>query len=426
MTPATDAWRAWERDGFFILPGFAEPECLDAMVASITALARAAAVADTSIAPAYIQVEGRLAQLDVPAERKLSKLFRVHREHAVFRDFCRAERVREIVTPILGPDVDCFLSQFIFKHPGAMGQPWHQDAWYFPFDRRPQVGLWLAVSEATLDNGPLWVLPGSHREPVHDVVADRRPHANFGYVEIVDQDFGAAVPVLMQRGDLLVFHAHLMHRSTDNASDGARAAMVFHYGAAGTVDRSVERFGFVPKNIDWMPVFRRSDGVAAPRRLERIISGGQTGADRGALDAAIALGIPHGGRCPRGRRAEDGEIPACYALEESASEDYKVRTRENVESADGTLILSRGTLSGGSLLTAQLAEQLGKPLLIVDLGSAAPRLAAEADELDAWLLRHGVRTLNVAGPRESEAEGIGEQARAFLAAALGGSVHDGS
>jgi ectoine hydroxylase-related dioxygenase (phytanoyl-CoA dioxygenase family) len=247
--------RAWRDDGFFVVGGFAAPATLEAMRACVTGLARAAA-AGTPIAPAYVQVEGRLAHLDVPAEQKLSKLFRVHREHAVFRDFCRDPRVLDLVRPLLGPDLDCFLSQFIFKHPGALGQPWHQDAWYFPFDRGPQVGVWLAVSEARLDNGPLWVLPGSHREPVHDAVVDRRPHASFGYVEIVDHDFAGAVPVLLAPGDLLVFHSHLMHRSTDNASPAERAAMVFHYAAAGTEDRSAEKFGFVPPNLDWMPVCR--------------------------------------------------------------------------------------------------------------------------------------------------------------------------
>jgi ectoine hydroxylase-related dioxygenase (phytanoyl-CoA dioxygenase family) len=101
---------------------------------------------------------------------------------------------------------------------------------------RPIVGLWLAITEATLANGCLHVLPGSHREPVHAHVDDRRPGANYGYREIVDHDMSEAVPVLMQPGDLLVFDSHLMHMSTDNTSDGIRAAMVFHYCATGTVD----------------------------------------------------------------------------------------------------------------------------------------------------------------------------------------------
>ena len=80
------------------------------------------------------------------------------------------------------------------------------------------------------------MLPGSNHEPVHEHVPDRRPSANYGYVEIVDHDMDAAEPVLMQPGDLLVFDSHLMHRSTDNTSDGIRAAMVFHCCVAGTRD----------------------------------------------------------------------------------------------------------------------------------------------------------------------------------------------
>jgi phytanoyl-CoA hydroxylase len=139
----------------------------------------------------------------------------------------------------VAPRLDCFLSQFIFKNPGAWGQPWHQDSYYFPFEpARPILGVWLAVTEATLENGCLHVLPGSHHEPVHEHIPDRRPGANYGYVEIVDHDMTAAQPVLMQPGDLLLFDSHLMHRSTDNVSAGIRAAMVYHYAATGTVERT--------------------------------------------------------------------------------------------------------------------------------------------------------------------------------------------
>jgi ectoine hydroxylase-related dioxygenase (phytanoyl-CoA dioxygenase family) len=98
--------------------------------------------------------------------------------------------------------------------------------------------VWLAVTQATLENGCLHVLPGSHLERVHEHVPDRRPGANYGYVEIVDHDMSGSVPVLMDPGDLLLFDSHLMHRSTDNESDGVRAAMVFHYCATGTVERT--------------------------------------------------------------------------------------------------------------------------------------------------------------------------------------------
>ncbi len=93
---------------------------------------------------------------------------------------------------------------------------------------------------------------------------------------------------------------------------------------------------------------------------EKIVSGGQTGVDRAALDAALALGVPCGGWCPRGRRAEDGEIPARYPLRETPLPTYEQRTEWNVRDADGTLVLTRGPASGGTALTLALAERLGR------------------------------------------------------------------
>jgi len=252
LTPAERD--SWESEGFVILRGFAGPEVLEAMETRIVEMTR---IADGggAIGDAYVVPEKALADRESPEDRT-SKVFRVHRTEPVFHEFALDARLLGCVESLIGPQFDCFLSQFIFKLPGALGQPWHQDVFYFPFDRGPQVGAWLAVTDATPDNGPLWVLPGSHREDVHDVVPDRREHANFAYVEIVDHDMSQAKPVLMQAGDLLLFHSHLMHRSTDNESDHKRAAMVYHYAEAGTVDHSEERFGIVPPNIDWMPVQR--------------------------------------------------------------------------------------------------------------------------------------------------------------------------
>jgi len=131
--------------------------------------------------------------------------------------------------------------------------------------------------------------------------------------------------------------------------------------------------------------------------------------DRGALDAAIELDLPHGGWCPRGRLAEDGRIPARYRLEETDSPKYYVRTRQNVLDSDATLILCRGPMSGGTELTLRMADQYGKPNLVVDL-HADPQPQAVRD----WLQEHGVEALNVAGPRESQNPGITDDAREFL------------
>ena len=257
--------RTWERDGFVIVREFAEPELLRDMDAHIVDLVRRDAAGE-SISPAFVTVEEKIADGARQPEDALSKLFRVHREQPIFREFIERADLLSLCAGLLGGDLDCFLSQYIAKRPGALGQPWHQDAFYFPFDRGPQVGIWLAVTEAREDNGPLWVLPGSHRDPVHSTVPDSRPHANYGYVEIVDRDTEEAIPVLMQPGDMLLFHSHLMHRSTDNLSQDSRMAMVYHLADSATVDLAPEKWGFTPPNIDWMPVMRNAGPVEnAPR-----------------------------------------------------------------------------------------------------------------------------------------------------------------
>jgi hypothetical protein len=148
--------------------------------------------------------------------------------------------------------------------------------------------------------------------------------------------------------------------------------------------------------------------------VRRIISGGQTGVDRGALDAAIFLGIDHGGWCPRGRLAEDGLIPSRYELTETDSAKYPVRTAQNVIDSDGTLILYAGELQGGTSLTLRLAKEHGKPCLAIDL--AGPLDTALAC---GWIAEHAIAVLNVAGPRESSAPGITDAARSFIVQLLG-------
>ncbi len=143
-------------------------------------------------------------------------------------------------------------------------------------------------------------------------------------------------------------------------------------------------------------------------RPTRIVSGGQTGVDRGALDAAMALGIAHGGWCPKGRKAEDGVIPPQYQLRENESPEYAARTERNVVESDATLILCRGEPTGGTALTRVFAERHGRPYLVVDF--ERPSLA----RVRRWLARVRPATLNVAGPRESTAPGIAEQTRRWL------------
>jgi hypothetical protein len=141
----------------------------------------------------------------------------------------------------------------------------------------------------------------------------------------------------------------------------------------------------------------------------KVVSGGQTGVDRAALDAARAVALSRGGWCPRGRRAEDGAIGAEYALRETPSEDYAQRTEWNVRDSDGTLVLARGRTGPGTAFTIERARQLGRPLLVVDLREDPDPATARQ-----WIADEEVGVLNVAGPRESQDPGIGAAARAFL------------
>jgi hypothetical protein len=138
--------------------------------------------------------------------------------------------------------------------------------------------------------------------------------------------------------------------------------------------------------------------------VSRIVSGGQTGADRAALDWAIRNNVPHSGWCPRGRKAEDGPLDAKYLLQETESAGYLQRTRQNVIDSDGTLIVNLGKLEGGTLATAKLAQKLDKPHIVVQLDSGASDAAVQ--NLLAWLKRESICTLNIAGPRESKRPGI--------------------
>ena len=116
----------------------------------------------------------------------------------------------------------------------------------------------------------------------------------------------------------------------------------------------------------------------------------------------MALEVPVGGWCPAGRRAEDGPINPGYPLTETEESDYAVRTARNVETADGTLVITNGRLSGGTELTLQCALQAGKPCLVLDLREPLDH----ADLARRWIEALALESLNVAGPRESSQPGV--------------------
>lgn len=149
--------------------------------------------------------------------------------------------------------------------------------------------------------------------------------------------------------------------------------------------------------------------------VSKIVSGGQTGADRAALDYAIEHGISHGGWCPAGRKAEDGAICDRYTLQETSSANYLVRTEWNVRDSDGTLILTiRPSLSGGSKRTADLASKHLKPCLHLHAGDSVERGAARLGE---FLALNRISVINIAGSRASKEPEVGAFVRAVLSAA---------
>lgn len=141
-----------------------------------------------------------------------------------------------------------------------------------------------------------------------------------------------------------------------------------------------------------------------PRFCSKIVSGGQTGVDRAALDFAIANEYPHGGWAPKGREAEDGRIALKYQLVELEDGGYRQRTRRNVVDSDGTLIVNTGELDGGTRETSVFARRLGKPAHIVQLDAGIT--AQVAVDVLSWLRENAVSTLNVAGPREGKRPGL--------------------
>lgn len=151
--------------------------------------------------------------------------------------------------------------------------------------------------------------------------------------------------------------------------------------------------------------------------LKKIISGGQTGVDRAALDVAMRLGIAHGGWVPKGRLAEDGPLPTYYKLEEMPTDEYAARTEKNVQAADGTLIISRGTPTGGTEVTRKMVLKHGKQLLHIDLAMGQSPTAA-ADLIVSWIRMSQIEILNVAGPRASGDPAIYNEAATILGLAF--------
>lgn len=223
--------------------------------------------------------------------------------------------------------------------------------------------------------------------------------------------------------DWLAYHArglHLARWLKDEVGDAYRVVYMKPYEDPNhEIGEGTEVLaGGALQHFDAPHIVRHPSGL-----MHRIVSGGQTGADRAALDFAIEVGRTHGGWAPAGRKAEDGPIPRKYQLVELEEAGYRQRTRLNVRDSDATLIVNGGELEGGTEATRAFAEQLGKPCLIVQLDAGVTPDAVAM--VVAWLRAHAIGTLNVAGPRESKRAGIYRLTRELLLAVDAQLLRDG-
>lgn len=218
--------RSFVDDGFLVVRSLVEPS----VVESVRADARR--FASGAYPVANLPDDGRLLAIHFP-----------HWVSPIALDMVRHPGVVEVVSQIAGAhlahwhgQVKCMQSMLFFKPPGLQGQAWHQDERYIPTRDRSLVGAWIALDDATIENGCLWVVPGSHRS---GVLYPTKDHGRPDEFDISDEAFGfddsGAVPVEVSTGDVVFFNGYLLHRSLRNRSDGSRRSIVNHYMSSSSL-----------------------------------------------------------------------------------------------------------------------------------------------------------------------------------------------
>ena len=244
----SDRLSLWQVNGFVRVDGFISNDQCSSLLAATDGLLKAGGDARP------VRFEGNLPS-SLPSKDRISKLYAFHRTEP-FLSLCTSDQLLAQVRPLFPGDIDVFLSQVVWKLPGAPGQPWHQDSSIFPFDPpRPVVAAWIALTPANHETSCLWIKPGSHLAELAPHVRNRNGPTAGRYFELTDQDSSDSRALVMEPGDLALFDSHLAHRSGDNVSAERRVALCFHYASSGTADRTLDQFGTSPFN-DWMPAFR--------------------------------------------------------------------------------------------------------------------------------------------------------------------------
>ncbi len=240
-----EAYRQYHRDGFYIARGLLTGDEVDRM------LAHGMDLLEGRVTPGGVQAPPADASED-ELHARFSRIHMLHRSDPMHEQYLLHPRALDVLEALAGPDVLALQTMYFFNRPGEGGQGWHQDAYYITTYPDTLIGAWMALDRAGTDNGCLWVAPGSHHDPVYpDAGRGALVHAEGALSDIatveaissLDDDansltrvasqYGDAVPVELDPGDVVFFHGRLLHRSHANgSSDRWRRAFVCHYSNA--------------------------------------------------------------------------------------------------------------------------------------------------------------------------------------------------
>lgn len=213
----------YRENGYLVCPGLVSPEEIEVLKRDTADIARGK----------YACEDLRPLPENMTDDEVLRNILCIHQVHYIsptMLDFVKHPRMAEVLAQLIGPDVKCMQSMLFVKPPGFQGQAWHQDEIYIPTRDRSLCGGWIAVDDATVENGCLYVIPGSHKT---GYLYPQRPHDNPDEFDFAPESHGfddsVEVPVEVEAGTVVFFHGHLLHRSKRNRSQGYRRVLVNHY-----------------------------------------------------------------------------------------------------------------------------------------------------------------------------------------------------